>query len=112
MNFTNYSRISIPICGRDDFQYWTIAPVLPYTEAAFIGELDKVVSVSESRVQHIDKVYDGYNIHLIGAPGENVKMSIFRFLMDKIAYTVTCKISSLGTALLRITENGYNANCA
>lgn len=109
-NFTSYSSISIPICGRNDFQYWAVAPWLPGTEVAFVGELDKVVSVSESRIQNIVHVNGEYHIHIVGAPGETVKMTVYRILMDTSS-TVTCQVSSFGAASLHITSNGYDIFC-
>ena len=106
-NFTSFSTISIPTCDRTDFLYWAIAPVLPGTSVALLGELSKVVAVSETRFQNI--IYDAkdYILHIVGDPGETVTLSTYHILLEKHD-TVSCQITEYGTALCRVSESGIS----
>ena len=105
-NFTSFSTISIPTCDRTDFLYWVIAPVLPGNGVALLGELNKVVTVSETRFQNI-VVYDSrdFILNIVGDPGETVTLSTYLILLGKLN-TASCQITEYGTASYRVDEGG------
>ena len=102
VNFTSSSSLTIEPCGRQDFKYWTIAPLLEGTGMAILGELDKVITVSETRFKSISRFGSVYVISLVGAPGETVPITVYT--VTGTAAVVTCKMSSGGTAVLHIPQ--------
>ena len=99
----NTDVIPLKKCDRDDFEYWLVAPVLPGTGGAFLGELNKIVSVSEQRVLTIILFGDTYVIKLRGAPGEVVYMSTYDLKSSKIV-TAKCTMDSDGTGSLSFSD--------
>lgn len=89
-------------CNRSDFQYWTIAPVFNDIEMVLIGEMNKVLTVSETRFQRIEYFENSYIVHMEGAPGEIVDISVYDYKSD--IKTVNCQFSSSGTTVLRLPE--------
>ena len=100
-DFSSSSSIMINTCGRSDFQYWTIAPTLEGTGMALLGELNKIVTVAETRFRYISKFGSDCVISLVGAPGEKVEVSLYD-TGEKTAKVVTCNMSSSGTATLHV----------
>ena len=107
-----FSTISIPTCGTSDFVYWGIAPVFPGTKFAFLGELGKLVPVSETRFQNI--VYDsrtkGYTIYIVGDPGEEIKLTMYSIGLEKTIANF-CTISDFGTATCLIMPDYFGIKC-
>ena len=101
INVTN--TLSISSCDRNDFQYWYIAPVLDGAGGALLGELDKVVPISEQRVLTVIKFADTYVIKLRGAPNEVVSMSTYD-TRDNTATTVSCTLDSTGDGSLGFSD--------
>ena len=103
----NYTHVDEPLllgpCGQGDFQYWSIAPILGYTLWALLGELDKVVTVSEARFTEITGTWREFTVHLAGTPGETVNVALYYVFYIK-PLIVPCKISSSGTAVLHVPE--------
>ena len=99
----NTDSIPLKECGRDDFEYWLIAPVIPETGGALLGELNKIVSISEQRILTIFNNNDVYYANLRGASGEVVYMSSFDLQSGKIT-TVKCVLASDGTGTLYFTD--------
>ena len=101
----NYTYVGEPLylgpCGQSDFQYWSIAPLLKGTLWALFGELDKAVTVSETRFTQINGVGSDVTVHLAGVPGETVNVALFN-VFGASPFIVTCKISSTGTAVLHV----------
>ena len=67
---------------------------------AILGELDKVITVSETRFKSISRFESVYVISLVGA---RVKQFPSQY-MKCTAAVVTCKMSSGGTAILHIPQ--------
>ena len=95
-------------CNRSDFQYWTFAPVFDDIEMALIGEMSKIITVSETRFQSVEasKLRDGgtasYMVTMQGAPDEVIDISILDLKTNDMK-TVTCKFpSSGGTTVLHL----------
>ena len=105
----NYTTVGEPLllgpCGQGDFQYWSIAPVLGGTFWALLGELDKVVTVSEMRFTEIAAAGSSriVTVHLAGTPGETVNVAMY-YVWGITPLIVPCKISSTGTAVLHVPE--------
>ena len=97
-------RIPLGPCGQGDFQYWSIAPVLRLTQWALFGELDKVVTVSETRFTGMGGTLEDVLVHLAGIPGETVNVAMFNlFQFTPEPLILSCKISSSGTAILHVS---------
>ena len=92
-------------CGKADFQYWNIAPVLD-NGWALLGELNKILPVSETRFLSIeirDPVKQQYLVVLRGVAGETVPVTLYDSKEKKIM-TVSCTVSPAGTAVLLIPD--------
>lgn len=96
--------ITVEKCGKEDFKYFVIAPRLANGMALF-GELDKFVTVSETRFVHVDQSGNRVFATLTGTPTEVVKVSVYN-IEDVV--TVDCNIGPTGYATLAITEMGLN----
>ena len=107
-----FSQISIPVCDRHDFQYWVIAPLLPASDFALLGELNKIIPVSETRFQNILWDSKGYIIHVLGDPGENVTVSIYDILLGR-TFSASCQITTYATASYRVPTrtDAFGINC-
>lgn len=97
------TKLPIKSCKTEDFQYWFIAPVFPGTNGALLGELDKVVPISEQRVLTVIKFGDTYVIKMRGAPNEVVSMSTINTSSGKVA-TVNCTLDSTGEGTLGFSD--------
>ena len=80
-----------------------MAPVFPGTGGAFLGELTKILSVSEQRVLTVIKFGDTYVVKLRGAPGEVVYMSTYDLKSAKII-TAKCTMASDGTGAVSFND--------
>ena len=105
----NSGNIPLDTCGRDNFEYWVIAPVFPGTGGALLGELDKIVSVADKRILTIIVLGDTYVIKLRGAPGETVNMSTFDMKSGRVK-TAVCMIGSDGTGSF-VFSDASNISC-
>ena len=104
-DFGTSSRLVISKCGKADFQYWNIAPVLD-NGWALLGELNKILPVSETRFLSIemrDPVKQQYLVVLRGVAGETVPVTLYDSKEKKIM-TVSCTVSPAGTAVLLIPD--------
>ena len=106
--------IPLSACGKDDFQYWILAPVVPGTGTALFGELDKVVSISEQRFSSITagKGRGGggerggdYVLRVRGAEGERVALWTYS-VSDGSSRQTSCHFESGGMKEITITDNG------
>lgn len=100
----NTDYLAISKCGCSDFQYWMIAPLLPNTNIALLGELDKVVTVSEQRVLTIITIGSTFMVRLRGAPMEIVNMSIID--NNGKLNSIQCTIASDGTGGAQVMSSG------
>ena len=96
MNFTG--TLDIAECSVTDFQYWSLAPILP-SGWALLGELNKVLPVSETRfVNLITANGDIHVVYLSGVPGEKVPVTVYDAVTGSTEVH-TCTISSSGGSL-------------
>ena len=73
--FSASSPISIPVCGETDFKLWILAPVVT-TNIVFLGEMNKVVSVSETRFHDMRVSGTTTTLTVAGSPGETVYVAM------------------------------------
>ena len=95
MNFTG--TLDIPECSVTDFQYWTLSPIMA-NGWALLGELNKVLPVSETRV--VDIITSNGDIHVVylsGEPGEVVPMTVYDTGSGTTEVT-SCTIDSSGNS--------------
>ena len=97
------AKLTVKSCGVSDFQHWFIAPVLPGSGGALLGELDKVVPISEQRVLTVILFAGTYVVKMRGTPGEVVSMSTFDTRDGKVI-TVDCTMDSIGTGTLGFSD--------
>ena len=105
LDFTASSKLMISKCGKTDFQYWTIAPVLD-NGWALLGELNKILTISETRFPDIevrDPSDQQYLVVLQGVAGEIVPVTLYN-PKEKKTVTVSCTVGPAGTAVLLIPD--------
>ena len=104
--FSADDPLTIKACGRSDFKYWSIAPILPGTDMAVLGELNKIVTVSETRFFKAARLDDdgSYEMSVMGEPGEKVFVSVYSTSGSGSLTTVKCDIPSTGTATLLLPQ--------
>ena len=62
INYFDISNpLTVPVCGRKDFQTWTIAPVITESSWVLLMETSKFIKMSEQRVSDV-MVTNGYLI--------------------------------------------------
>lgn len=115
VNLSGANPLTIDECGRDDFQYWVIAPLVCDMDGVLLGELDKVVTASEARIVSIalSEHEDGNvcTIKVRGVPGETVHMTTFGVKAPG-AFTADCVIAADGTAEIQIKSIFSRIKCA
>ena len=75
INFTG--SLDIAACTVTDFQYWSLAPILE-NGWALLGELNKIIPVSETRFTDIVVESNGLFIgFMTGVPGELVSITAY-----------------------------------
>ena len=79
VTYINYfdvsSSLNVPMCGRKDFQTWTIAPVSDQSSWVLLGETSKFIKMSEQRVSDLTVTDGRLIIQLHGSPQEVVTMA-------------------------------------
>ena len=98
-NLTSDSSITVGKCEKIDFKYFVVAPLLENGMALF-GELDKFVTVSETRFTHLDQTGSRTFATVRGVPSEVVKVTVYN---GKSTVTVNCVIGNSGYADLAIS---------
>eukprot|EP00731_Ephydatia_muelleri_P018789 Em0011g829a len=96
------STITIAPCTRN-FQYYAIAPLLGSSGMALLGELNKMIPVSETRFVQVEQFGPAFAAYLVGAPGEVVVITVYVH-SSRTTQTVTCNMPSSGTAVLNLPE--------
>ena len=93
-------KLVVPKCEKSDFQAWTLAP---YFENgwALLGELNKIVSVSEARFFQIMNENGNYTFVLRGVPEEKVTVTFYEQSTKK-TMPVDCNIGETGFSVLKI----------
>ena len=98
------AKLTIKSCREvADFQHWYIAPVLPGSGGALLGELDKVVPISEQRVLTVILFAGTYVVKMRGAPGEVVSMSTIDTSNGKVT-SIDCTLDSTGAGTLGFSD--------
>ena len=96
MNFTG--TLDISECSATDFEYWSLAPIMS-NGWALLGELTKVLPVSETRYLSLISDDGGIHVvHLIGDPGEIVPMTVYD-TRTGATETHSCTIDSSGDSV-------------
>lgn len=99
---TTSSVLTIRKCGKNDFMYMVIAPYLP-NGVAVLGELNKFVTVSETRFLSLDVTGDRVFARIAGVPSEKVSITLSN---QTTIWTTDCVIGDTGFADLSITPEG------
>lgn len=74
--FDQSHPINLSVCGRSDFGLWHIAPRL-VNGWVLLGEMDKLVPVSEQRIRAVATTGTEVIVELVGVPGEQVSISFW-----------------------------------
>ena len=91
--------LDIPACSVTDFRYWSLAPLLE-NGWALLGELNKVLPVSETRfIDVIKESTDVYMVYLTGVPREMVPITAYDAGSSK-AEVYYCTIGPGGNSIL------------
>ena len=104
-NFGPDTVLNISIClTYCDFQYWVIPPSLTSSGLILLGELNKVVPVSEARFSNIVINGDDVTINVNGVPTETVPVTVYSMSTNRLQ-VVNCVISPSGMNVLSLTIN-------
>ena len=96
------TSLAVSACGRADYQYWVLAPVV-LDSVVLLGEMGKVVSVSETRFKSVTNTTDAVNVTMAGTAGEMVTVAatVGTKSMAGVRY-FTCPIPSSGVTTLSV----------
>ena len=95
------TKLNISQCGKVDFQYWVIPPYLSHG-LILLGELNKIVPVSEARFGDIIITADDVMVKVNGVPTEKVPITVYSMSTSK-AKIVDCTISASGVNILSLS---------
>lgn len=95
------TSITLEKCGKDDFKYVVMAPMLRGGVALF-GELNKFVAVSETRFPSVDQAGGRSFATVVGVASEVVTVTVYD---GENTVTVDCVIGDSGRADLAISNN-------
>lgn len=90
--------LDIPECSVTNFQYWSLAPILE-SGWALLGELTKIISISETRFTDVIVIDGTYMVYMIGVPEEVVPITAYDTESNK-SEVYTCIIGPSGTSVL------------
>ena len=96
---TNHT-LTLEKCGKGDFKYLVLAPVLR-NGMALLGELEKFVTVSEQRFPSLDVSGERGFAEVVGVAGESVRVTVYT---GKETVLVECVIGPTGRADLTISK--------
>ena len=74
-NFDVSSPLNVPVCNRENFQTWTMAPVMSENSWVLLGETSKYIKMSEQRVSDLTVTSNQLIVQLHGSPQEVVTMA-------------------------------------
>ena len=109
VDFGSDTKLDIAQCGKSDFQYWGIAPYFS-NGYALLGELDKIISVSEARFSDIVTSGDTVTMKVSGVPTEEVSVTFYN-MSSKKTVVVACTISDSGINEAIIADSGGTVSC-
>lgn len=92
MTFTD--TLSFPTTTTTDFHYWGLAPIWN-NGWALLGELNKIIPISETRITNILNVGMDYLVSIAGVQGEKVSITVYDTASSK-AEVYACTISPTG----------------
>ena len=95
------TKLNISQCGKVDFQYWVIPPYLMTHGLVLLGELNKIVPVSEARFSDIVITADDVMVKVNGIPTEKVPVTVYSMSANKV-WVVDCIISESGENILSL----------
>ena len=87
-----------PATKTTDFHYWNLAPILN-NGWALLGELNKIIPVSETRITNILNVGMDYLVSVTGVEGEKVSITAYDTASSQ-AVVYACTISPSGQNIL------------
>lgn len=107
--FSSTSPLMLPPCGYSDFRLYHVAPILPQSKLAFLGELGKWVPTAPgTRVQNVADSADGVAVRFAGVPGEAVRLA-FAGTPQVGVVSVLCEVGANGLA--QAVFDGKTAKC-
>ena len=106
-DFGPNTKLNISQCSKSTFQYWVIPPHFMSHGLILLGELTKIVPVSEARFNDIIVTDDDVMVRINGVPTEKVPISFYSMLTNKIE-TMECTISTSGVNLLSLSTGVCN----
>ena len=104
-NFGSDSALYISNCDKSDFQYWVIPPFLPFGYT-LLGELNKIIPVSEQRFSDIIVSDNTVMVKVNGVPTEKVPITVYDNNAKK-TQVIECTISESGTNWLVLGQRCY-----
>ena len=102
--FTSRDVLTVPKCGKADFQFYAVAPRFGNNGMYLFGELDKFVPVSEQRFVDFDEMDGEVYFRLAGVPGEVVDVSVYD---GKRVTVVSCVIRNDYSVELRMAQSKF-----
>ena len=96
MTFPN--ALSFYVAPTYILQYWAVAPVLN-NGWALLGELNKIIPISETRIVNILNIGMDYMVYIAGMAGEKVSITAYDTGSSK-AEVYGCTISATGQNML------------
>ena len=96
------TKLNISQCTKVDFQYWVIPPYLMSRGLILLGELNKIVPVSEARFSDIIVTADDVIAKINGVPTEKVPVTVYSMSTNK-SQVVDCTISASGVNILSLS---------
>ena len=106
-NFGPNTKLTISKCSKSDFQYWVVPPHFMSHGLILLGELNKVVPVSEARFSEIIVTADDAMVRVNGVPTEKVPVSVYSMSTNK-TQVVDCIISTSGVNILSLSTSTCN----
>jgi len=102
--FDANNSLQVPVCGKKNFQTWTVAPIPGKDSWTVLGETSKFIKMSEQRV--LDLAIGGIIwIRLRGAPQEVVTIAVFdtakEIIVENVEY-YKCTIPDRGEVNLYV----------
>ena len=98
--------IPLPACGKKDFGYWMISPVLTGINVALFGELDKVMAVSEQRFSSIVSDGGNYVVEVAGVKNEDVHLWSYDVTSSTVRKSV-CHFDNTETKKFVVSKGGH-----
>ena len=108
--FSAATPLVLPPCGYSDFGLHHIAPILPASQLAFLGEMGKWVPTAAggTRVTAVGDAAAGLTVDIVGVPGEAVELAFAAAAAGPVA-TAVCTVGADGTA--KAEFDGRKAKC-